>query len=213
MARFNECCCRFRCVRLHKQFQSSEKTKLQGIFLLANTAKISYCTPWGFYGNLHYLNRIVFSMKKQLFLQSQSHLPLWNSAESSKSDSNTLLSNPPAPSPWASVLQWQLLVEGRKQVNSLIVNRLFFTTWGMQHFSTTAQLGRPSCTLVKIIGGTARFSITIIITYWYYTAPKCYQLRAKPQYTSCSYTCRGKTVPSLGTFSPGPRADTVTVTD
>lgn len=132
-------------------------------------------------------------MKKQLFLQSQPHFPVWNSAESSKSDSNILLSNPPAPSPWASVLQWQLLVEGRKHVNALIVNRLFFTTWEKQHFSSTAQLGRPSCTLVKITGGTARFSIIIIIIiYWYYTAPKCYQLRAEPQYTSCLYTCRGK---------------------
>lgn len=164
MARFNECCCRFRCLRLHKQ--------LQGIFLLANTGKISYCTPWGFYGSLLSLIQL-FSMKKQLFLQNQSHLPLWNSTESSKSDSNILLS--PSSSIPLGICLAVTIGCGEKHGNALIINRLFFTTWEKQHFSTIAQLGRPSYALVKFTGGTARFSVITIIIYWYYTAPKCYR--------------------------------------
>lgn len=179
MARFNEGCCRFRCVRLHKQFQSFEKTKLQGIFA-SKHKKVSSCTPWGFYCN-HYPDTIVFSVRKQLFLQNQSHLPLWNSAKSSKSDSNTLLS--PSSSIPLGICLAVTIAGGGKHGNALIVNRLFFTTWEKQHFSTIAQLGRPSCTLVKFTGGTARFSIIIII----YLLAKCYQLRAEPQHISCSY--------------------------
>lgn len=47
--------------------------------------------PGGFYGNLPSPGTTVFSMKKQLFLENQSHLTLWNTAQSSKSDSNIFL--------------------------------------------------------------------------------------------------------------------------
>lgn len=146
----------------------------------------------------YYPDTIVFSMKKQLFLQNQSHLPLWNNAESSKSDSNILLS--PCSSIPLGICLAVTIFGGGKHGNALIVNRLFFNTWEKQRFSTTAQLGRASWALIKFTGGTAQFWITIIIIYWYYTASKCYQLRAEPQYTSCSYTCRGKTALSLWHF-------------
>lgn len=91
---------------------------------------------------------IVFSMKKQLFLQNQSHLPLWNSAESPKSDSNILLS--PCSSIPLGICLAVTILGGGKHGNALIVNRLFFNTWGKQCFSTTAQLGRPSWALIRL---------------------------------------------------------------
>lgn len=69
MARFNEGCCRFRCVRLHKQFQSFEKTKLQGIFA-SKHKKVSSCTPWGFYCNLLPWYNCVFSEETTISSES-----------------------------------------------------------------------------------------------------------------------------------------------
>lgn len=150
------------------------------VSLLANTKKY-LLVPLEDFIATYYPDTIVFSVRRQLFLQNQSHLPLWNSAKSSKSDSNTLLS--PSSSIPLGICLAVTIAGGGKHGNALIVNRLFFTTWEKQHFSTIAQLGRPSCTLVKFTGGTARFSIIIII----YLLAKCYQLRAEPQHISCSY--------------------------
>lgn len=132
------------------------------VSLLANTKKY-LIVPLEDFMATYYSDTVVFSVKKQLFLQNQSYLPLWNSAKSSKSDSNTLFS--PSSSIPLGVCLAVTIAGGGKHGNALIVNRLFFTTWEKQHFSTIAQLGRPSCTLVKFTGGTARFSIIIIIIY------------------------------------------------
>lgn len=69
---------------------------------------------------------IVFSVKKQQFLQNQSHLPLCNSTESSKCDSNVFLSASSS-IPLGTCLA-VTIVGGGKYENALIINRLFFTT-------------------------------------------------------------------------------------
>lgn len=80
--------------------------------------------PGEFYGNLPSPDTIVFSMKKQLFLQNQSHLTLWNAAESSKSDSNIFLS-PSSAIPLGICLA-VTIAGGGKHGNALTINRLFF---------------------------------------------------------------------------------------
>lgn len=74
-------------------------------------------------------------MKKQLFLQNQSHLTLWNTAQSSQSDSN-IFQSPSSPIPLGICLA-VTIAGGGKRGNALTTNRLFFKAWKKQLYCSS----------------------------------------------------------------------------
>lgn len=74
-------------------------------------------------------------MKKQLLLQNQSHLTLWDTAQSSQSDSN-IFQSPSSPIPLGICLA-VTIAGGGKRGNALTTNRLFFKAWKKQLYCSS----------------------------------------------------------------------------